>query len=129
MRKLQVAAVLVVGLVGAACLVDVEKVSNPGPAFSKARREAAQAAKQGGRAESLNVLAYDPDDEELVRVSVPMWLVRKMDCDDSDLDLGDDKTRRKLERHLRLEEIQKAGPGLLVEVEEEGGEQVLVWLR
>jgi hypothetical protein len=129
MRKLQVAAVLVAGLIEAACLVDVEKVSNPGPAFAKARREAAQAARQGGRADSLNVLAYDPEDQELVRVSVPMWLVRKMDCDDSDLDLGDDKTRRKLERHLRLEEIQKAGPGVLVEVEEEGGEQVLVWLR
>jgi hypothetical protein len=129
MRRLQVAAVLVAGLIEAACLVDVEKVSNPGPAFAKARREAAQAARQGGRADSLNVLAYDPEDQELVRVSVPMWLVRKMDCDDSDLDLGDDKTRRKLERHLRLEEIQKAGPGLLVEVEEEGGEQVLVWLR
>jgi hypothetical protein len=129
MRRLQVAAVLVAGLIEAACLVDVEKVSNPGPAFAKARREAAQAARQGGRADSLNVLAYDPEDQELVRVSVPMWLVRKMDCDDSDLDLGDDKTRRKLERHLRLEEIQKACPGLLVEVEEEGGEQVLVWLR
>jgi len=129
MRRLQVAAVLVAGLIEAACLVDVEKVSNPGPAFAKARREAAQAARQGGRADSLNVLAYDPEDQELVRVSVPMWLVRKMDCDDSDLDLGDDKTRRKLERHLRLEDIQKAGPGLLVEVEEEGGEQVLVWLR
>jgi hypothetical protein len=129
MRRLQVAAVLVAGLIEAACLVDVEKVSNPGPAFAKARREAAQAARQGGRADSLNVLAYDPEDQELVRVSVPMWLVRQMDCDDSDLDLGDDKTRRKLERHLRLEEIQKAGPGLLVEVEEEGGEQVLVWLR
>ena len=129
MRRLQVAAVLVAGLIEAACLVDVEKVSNPGPAFAKARREAAQAARQGGRADSLNVLAYDPEDQELVRVSVPMWLVRKMDCDDSDLDLGDEKTRRKLERHLRLEDIQKAGPGLLVEVEEEGGEQVLVWLR
>jgi hypothetical protein len=129
MRKLQVAAVLVVGLFEAACLVDVEKVSNPGPAFSKARHEAAQAAKQGGRAHSLNVLAYDPKDEELVRVSVPMWLVKKMDCDDSDLDFGDEKTRQKLERHLKLEEIQKAGPGLLVEVEEEDGEQVLVWLR
>jgi len=30
--------------------------------------------------------------------------------------------------HLRLEDIEKAGLGILVEVEEDGGDQVLVWL-
>ena len=35
----------------------------------------------------------------------------------------------RMKRHVRLEEIEKAGLGVLVEVEEEDGEQVLIWLR
>ena len=30
---------------------------------------------------------------------------------------------------LRLKDIEQAGRGILLEVEEEGGDQVLVWLR
>jgi hypothetical protein len=30
---------------------------------------------------------------------------------------------------VRLEDVEKAGRGALVEVEEEDGDQVLVWLR
>jgi len=32
-------------------------------------------------------------------------------------------------RHVRLEDLEKAGLGVLVEVEEEGGDLVLVWLK
>ncbi len=34
-----------------------------------------------------------------------------------------------MKSRLRLEDIEKAGRGILVEVEEEDGDQVLVWLR
>jgi hypothetical protein len=81
----------------------------------------------------LNVLAYDPSDHELVRVSLPMWLVRKADRHgDWDLDLDNargERTKRALKRHLRLQDIERAGLGVLVEVEEDDGEQVLVWLQ
>jgi hypothetical protein len=30
---------------------------------------------------------------------------------------------------VRVEDLEKAGVGILAEVEEEGGNQVLVWLR
>ena len=34
-----------------------------------------------------------------------------------------------MKRHVRLRDLERAGLGLLVEVEEEDGEQVLLWLK
>ena len=53
-----------------------------------------------------------------------------MDWDDIDVDDDDaDHVKRVLKRRIRLEDIEKAGLGMLVEVDEEDGEQVLVWLK
>jgi hypothetical protein len=114
------------GLLGTACLVEVHKVKDPGPAFDKARAQALRASRDGGQPGSLVVLAYDPDDGELARVAVPLWLCKKMKGE-IELD-GDDAAERALGR-LRWEDLEKAGAGVLVEVEDEDGEQVLVWLE
>jgi len=55
-----------------------------------------------------------------------------VDWDDMDVDEDDDDAehvRRALKRRIRLEDIEKAGLGMLVEVDEKDGEQVLVWLK
>ena len=96
--------------------------------------EAARVAGQPGPARSLQVLVYDPGDRELVRVSLPMWLVRKLDhevdWDDDDWDAEDgDKVRHALRGRISLRDLEKSALGTLIEVEEEDGEQVLVWLR
>ncbi len=123
----------VVALLGWGCFVEVTHVRNPEPLFREARAQAARQAGRPGPARELNVLAYDPKDRELVRVSLPMWLVRKADRHgDWDLDLDDargERAKRCLKRHLRLEDIERAGLGILLEVEEDDGEQVLVWLQ
>lgn len=112
------------------CLVNVKHVADAGPAFAKARAEAAQV--QGtGRPSHLNVLVYDPDnDGELVSVSAPLWLVRKVGDmalrDDGD---GDEEGTRFARLCLKPENLDKAGRGVLVEVDEDEGEHVLVWLR
>jgi hypothetical protein len=60
-----------------------------------------------------------------------MWIVRaaekRVDWEKEWDD--DDEVARRVRRHVRLEDIEKAGLGILAEVEEEDGEQVLVWLR
>ncbi len=96
-------------------------------AFAKARAEAAKV--QGtGQPGHLNVLVYDPDDQELVSVGAPLWLVRKVgDVALSD-DAGDEGTRF-ARLCLKPENLEKAGRGVLVEVDEDDGEHVLVWLR
>jgi hypothetical protein len=116
------------------CLVQITKVSNPGPLFEAAKLEAARYAGRKGPAHEVNVLVFEPDEQQLVRVSVPIWLVKKMEghVDWNDVDLDDesaDHVRRVLKRRIRIEDLEKAGLGTLVEVEEHDGEQVLVWLK
>ena len=128
MRFSRLLAVVAATLLSAACLVETERVSDPGPAFAKARREAARVEGRSGPPDSLQVLVYDRDDGELVRVSVPMWIVETIDDEEIDLDL-DDETARRVHRHLRLSDLKDAPLGPIVEVEEEDGDQVLVWLK
>lgn len=120
----------------AACLVTVEQVSDraAATAFDKARAEAQAVAGRRGPAQELNVLAYDPDDRELVRVSVPMWLARKVAQEghhevSGEGDSAGDRAAHAVARHVSLKQLERAGLGVLVEVAEDDGEQVLIWLR
>ena len=119
---------LVATVLSAGCFVDIEEVSDPGPAFAEARAEAARVEGRPGPADRLEVLVYDRHDGQLVRVSLPMWAVEKMDDEEIDIDLDDDAVKR-VRSHLKLSELSKAPLGPLVEVEEEDGDQVLVWLK
>jgi len=78
------------------------------------------------------VLVYDPQDGKLIRVSVPMWLAKKFDraeWKDVELDHETEDVGRILRRRIRLADLEKAGLGTYVDVEEDDGEQVLVWLK
>jgi hypothetical protein len=129
-------AAVTLSLSQAACLVQITHVSDPGPIFEAARAEAERVAGRKGRAHEVNVLVWDPGDRQIVRVSVPMWIARRaarhIDQDRDDADARGDHGRDSMEnalRRVRLEDIEKAGLGVLVEVAEPDGEQVLVWLR
>jgi hypothetical protein len=59
-----------------------------------------------------------------------MWIARRVARHEGgDVDLGDGRAEEKVKRHVRLEDIEKAGLGILVEVEEDAGDRVLVWLK
>jgi hypothetical protein len=123
-------ASLVAAALGAGCLVQIDHIADPAPAFERARAEALRIAGTG-RAHEVNVLAYDAGERRLVRVTVPLWLVKKaqrrIDWDEDPLaDPG--RVAERL-RHLNWKDLEAAGRGILVEAEEDGGEQVLIWLR
>ena len=138
MRRSAMLMVAMAALVETGCLVQITKVADPGPMFQAARMEAGRQAGKPGRAREVNLLVYDRDEGQLIRVSLPIWLVKKLehhvDGDDIDIDIDMDdedanRVRRALKGRLRMEDIEKAGLGTLVEVDEEDGEQVLVWLK
>lgn len=135
MRSRPLLAAIAAGVLSSGCLVQIEHVRDPRPHFEAARREAARLQGRPGPARELNVLVYDAGEQKLVRVSLPMWLARKIesrvDWDKDEARDSEDKRRveRSVRRHVNLKEIEKAGLGLLVEVEDDDGEQVLVWLR
>jgi hypothetical protein len=106
--------------------VTTQHVADARPAFAKAMAEAAKV--QGtGEPGHLNVLVYDRNDQELVSVSAPLWLVRKVG--DVALSEDGDDGSRFARLCLQAENLRKAGRGVLVEVDEEDGDHVLVWLR
>jgi hypothetical protein len=77
------------------------------------------------RPDQLNVLAFDPDDERIVRVTIPFWLLRfkargaRVDFNGGRLDLEDLK--------LTVEDLERFGPTLIVDHKATSGERVLVW--
>jgi hypothetical protein len=118
------------------CLVQITKVSDPGPMFEQARLEASRYAGKSGKAREVNLLVYEKDEGQLIRVSVPIWLVKKIEehADEGkiDIDMDDEDMEhvaRVMRRRLKVADLEKAGLGTLVEVNEEDGEQVLVWLK
>jgi hypothetical protein len=76
------------------------------------------------RPDQLYVLAFDPDDERIVKVTIPFWLLRlkargTIDFNGGSLELEDLK--------LSVEDLERFGPTLIVDHKSVGGERVLVW--
>jgi hypothetical protein len=77
------------------------------------------------RPEKLFVLAFDPDDGGLVRVSVPFWLLRMKD-DNATIDLGGNRMDLE-DLKLTVEDLDRFGPCLILDQTNEGGDRILVW--
>jgi hypothetical protein len=123
-------ACAVLALSSSACLVDIRHdVDDPMPAFSKAREAAARVQGEKRPPHHLNVLVYDAGDRELVSVSAPLWLARKIGGMALHGEHDDDEGIELARRCLDPANLERAGLGVLVEVEEDEGDQVLVWLK
>jgi hypothetical protein len=138
MRRPGLLGVVLAASCAAGCLIQIDHCTNPAAAFREARLEAQRHEGRSGRAGQVNILVFDPSEEKLIRVSVPIWLAKKAyhvaegDEDGFEIDFGgegEEQMARQLRRRVRFEDLERAGPGVLVEVDEDDGEQVLVWLR
>ncbi len=77
--------------------------------------------------QTLHVLAWDADDEKLARFSIPFWVVR-MKSDPirfSSYASGFDGNGVS----LRPQDIEKYGPGIIMEASGRDGERVLFWAQ
>jgi hypothetical protein len=79
------------------------------------------------RPDTLNIMAFDPKDERVVRVEIPFWLLRlkmrgtRFDVGGNNLDLA--KLR------LTVEDLERFGPTLIVDHRDSDGARVLVWTQ
>jgi hypothetical protein len=93
-----------------------------GPRLSPGMLERRKAMADGRVPSALHILVWAPDEEKIVRLSLPLWLLRlapdgmKIDVDDVDL------------RDLRLSiaDLERAGPGPLL-IRNTPRSRVLVW--
>lgn len=139
-QRLAIVAALAFSSFG--CLVNITHVSNPDRYFEEARKSARSVAGREGPAQELRVLVYDKDERKLVRIELPLGFVKRLIKDgefDWDLDFnrhefcdsekhGCSEARRRL-RKFRGTDLDKLPLGPLVEVNEDDGERVFVYLR
>lgn len=136
-RRAQPVLILMIPMALVACFgVRVKKnVRNPRPFFSQAHARIERIHREDphrhGRPRVIRLLIYAGEECDLVRIDAPFWL----------LDMGMDferETRHSRSRRLEdgydfewreeLRDLRKAGPGLLVEIEENGN-RVLIWIE
>lgn len=94
------------------------------PRYTKERD--APAAAQGGLS-TFHILVWDPADEQLARISLPFWFLR----------LKSDPIRFSayaagLDEEgvtLRPEDIERYGPGIILDTTTRAGERVLLWAQ
>lgn len=83
-----------------------------------------ESRKNPGTVSALNILVWDPDEQALARVSIPMWLLRlksgPIELSQHIGDLGRSSAR------VTAEDIERHGPGVLFEHNPPSGERVLV---
>lgn len=74
----------------------------------------------------LWILAWDPDEERLSRISLPFWMLR---LGDRNVDFRHDGGFDLQELDLDFTELERVGPVLLFDLRTPDGERVLVWTR
>jgi hypothetical protein len=90
-------------------------------------REVIPGSVPAAKLDTLRVMAYDTHARKLVRVSIPFWLLRMAPSrhmsflSDSGIDFDSDRIR------LTLEDLERRGPGLILDQADRRGSQVLVW--
>lgn len=86
--------------------------------------ERRKASAAGEPATVLHVLAWNSREEKLVRLTIPMWLVKWSSRGSYRLDLGGDVSIEDM--HLDAEGLEQAGPALVLD-HEESDAHVLLW--
>lgn len=90
-------------------------------------RETIPAEMPAEKLETLRVLAYDTHEEKLIRVSIPFWLLRLAPSrhvsflHDTGVEFDADRVR------LTLDDLERRGPGLILDEADRRGSLVLVW--
>jgi hypothetical protein len=112
----------------------IRNVKNPDRYFSTAYKRIdnihRKRPNREGRADSIEVLVYEASERQLVKVSAPFWLVNTW------MDIGikaaDEEDGFEFDERYDfdwsdIKDLEKLGPGLLVEIEDEES-KVLIWL-
>lgn len=79
------------------------------------------------RPQTLNVMAFDADDEKVVRMELPFWLLRLKSGGSHFSMNGESVDLEKM--HLTVEDLERYGPLLILDHKNRKGAHVLVWTQ
>jgi hypothetical protein len=78
-----------------------------------------------GTIESVHLVAYDPQDGQIARMSMPFWLLRL--APDGKVSLGREGHADLGGVRLTVRDVEEAGPGLILDQVDRRGQRVLIW--
>lgn len=79
--------------------------------------------------EHLHILAWDPDDNHLARVTIPFWLLQMKTTPIRFRDYAHDLDDEDDADEVTIQELEAYGPGILLDHTSPVGQRVLVWLE
>ena len=77
-----------------------------------------------GRLRSLEMLGWDCNDEELVRVTIPFWMVRMKP---GNINVASNDQKRSVRLSLSVDDLEGYGPALLLDHTDEEGYHLMLW--
>ena len=77
------------------------------------------------RPQTLNIMAFDPDDAKVVRMELPFWILR-LKSGGTKFDIGRSNVDLKRMR-ITVEDLERYGPILILDQRDTDGSRVLVW--
>ena len=97
------------------------EVRSDGPALTRTLP-----ASNGGSLHSLHILSWNADEQALLRADVPFALLR---LKEGPIDLADGFAEGRSSRRMsiRVSEIERFGPALLLDHQDESGDRLLLW--
>ncbi|MEW6455324.1 MAG: hypothetical protein AB1410_01240 [Acidobacteriota bacterium] len=113
-------------------LIIDDRIYDPNPYFKNAMKRIEKIHKKDPKREgpvsSMKILVYEKDEHKLIKLTIPFWLLN------FGLDVAEASENKKYYRrsedfhYTDLKKLKEAGPGLLIQVDEEDS-KVLIWLE
>ena len=87
------------------------------------------AVAHGKPVEALHIIVWDPDERKVVRLNMPFWLLRMTKGQPIRISSHDDSGGKAMKLRITADDLEKRGPGLILDHKEATGERVLVWAQ
>ena len=79
--------------------------------------------------EALHILVWNPDETKVVRLNMPFWLLRMTKGRPIKLGPDGEDGARHVRLRITAEDLERRGPGLILDHKESSGGRVLVWAQ
>ena len=87
------------------------------------------AAAPGKPVEALHIIVWDPDERKVVKLNMPFWLLRMTKGQPIRISPHDEFGGEAMKLKITVEDLERRGPGLVLDHKEASGERVLVWAQ
>jgi hypothetical protein len=77
---------------------------------------------------SMHIMAWDEHERKLVRLTLPFWILRLGRTGDLRLSPSESGISRGVRLHVSAADLERNGPGLLLDTKMQRGERLLVWM-